>query len=392
MSGSALKILHVIPAVAPRYGGPSKLVIEMCAALIQAGHRADIVTSNADGDGVLPLPVHQFITYQGVRCMFFERRLGESFKFAPGMYRWLRNYVNDYDLVHIHGIFSWSSYAASRACQQRSIPYILRPLGSLDPWALKRKPIRKKVLRWIYVRRMVRNACQLHFTSAREQKASASYLRGVKSVVIPNAVKFSEFESVKPREINIQTFADILGSQFILFLGRLDPKKKLELLIRSFSQLPGAEKYKLVIAGDGENPYVSRLKSFTRTTPTSERVAFVGWVKDDLKILLLKSCELFVLISENENYGISVAEAMASGRAVVVNKEVYISDQIQQAGAGWVIGDDSELTDVLDTALRDHTERNRRGERGRNLVRDRYSWNTVICRLESVYLDCTNVN
>ena len=392
MSGSALKILHVIPAIAPRYGGPSKLVVEMCAALIQAGHRADIITSNADGVGVLPLPLQRFVTYQGVRCLFFERKLGEAFKFAPGMHRWLRESVGDYDLVHIHGIFSWSSFAASLACQRRSKPYILRPLGSLDPWALKRKSIRKKVLKWIYVRKMVRNACLLHFTSEREQKASAGYLPKVKSVVVPNAVRASEFRSVKPAESTRHALADILGSKFILFLGRLDPKKKLELLIRSFSRLAGAEEYKLVIAGDGENPYAAQLKSIAQTTSASGRVMFVGWVKDDMKILLLKSCELLVLISENENYGISVAEAMASGRAVVVNKEVYISEQIEQAGAGWVIEDDSELTAVLETALRNRAELNRRGERGRNLVQDRYSWNTVIKKLESVYLDCANLN
>ena len=392
MSGTALKVLHVIPAVAPRYGGPSKLVVEMCAALIQAGHQAEIVTSNADGDSVLPLPLQQFVRYQGINCLFFERRYGEGLKFAPGMYRWLRDHVDAYDLVHIHGIFSWSSFAASWACRLRSVPYILRPLGSLDPWSLQRKTIRKKLLGWIYVHKMLRNACLLHYTSDREQSASANYLRAVKGVVVPNAVEASEFERVIPREPHELVLRQISGSRFILFLGRLDPKKKLEILIRSFSQLPERKKYKLVIAGDGEITYVSRLKDLASSTSISGQILFIGWVNADLKTLLLQSCELLVLISENENYGISVAEAMATGRAVVVNRAVYISDQIQRAGAGWVIEHERELTDVLDTALCDQAECQRRGERGRNLVRDRYSWNAVIGKLESMYLDCLSLH
>ena len=138
------------------------------------------------------------------------------------------------------------------------------------------------------MRRMVRKACLLHYTSKREQEVSAEYLRGVKSEVVPNAVKVSEFNRAIPQLTIEQTLKDILDSRFILFLGRLDPKKKLELLIRSFCQLPERKKYQLVIAGDGEANYAARLKELANNSPIPGHIKFVGWVKDDLKVLLLQ--------------------------------------------------------------------------------------------------------
>ena len=388
MQGPSLKILHVIAAVAPRYGGPSQLVLEMCAALNEAGHRAEIVTSNADGKGVLAQPLHQFVNYKGVRCLFFNRKYGEGLKYSPGLYAWLRRQVAEYDLVHIHGVFSWSSFAASKACQTRSVPYILRPLGSLDPWSLRHKATRKKILMWLWVQRMVNMASCVHYTSEREQHASESGQKLGRGIVIPNGVEVPHLAHGELKDLLKNTIPELAGVPYILFLGRLVPKKKLELLIRSFSRLSESRDRKLVIAGTGDSTYIEKLKYLVAETKSVDHVVFPGWVEGEIKAALLGECALFVLISDNENYGISVAEAMAAGRAVIVNKNVYLYDQVQQARAGWVIENEEDLDKVLSAALRDDAECERRGKRGSTLVRDRLSWNRVISQLEQVYRAC----
>lgn len=391
MQGSVLKILHVIAAVAPRYGGPSQLVLEMCAALNGAGHRAEIVTSNADGAKVLGQPIQRFVIYKGVRCLFFSRKYSEGIKYAPGMYKWLQRHVAEYDLVHIHGIFSWSSFAASKACQTQSVPYILRPLGSLDPWSLGHKAIRKKILIWLWVRRMANKACRVHYTSGREQQASELGQKLGRGVVVPNAVVFSQPLQGASGNLLKNAVPELAGTRYILFLGRLVPKKKLELLIKCFSRLPASKDQKLVIAGTGEPVYIEKLKRLVTETQSADRIVFPGWAEGEFKAALLQECALFVLISDNENYGISVAEAMAAGRAVIVNKSVYLYEQIQQAKAGWVIEDDSELYGVLDAAIQNHDECTQRGERGRSLVRNQFCWDRVIKHLEQVYLTCNTL-
>lgn len=388
MQGSSLKILHVIAAVAPRYGGPSQLVLEMCAALNGAGHRAEIVTSNADGANVLGQPIQRFVIYKGVRCLFFSRKYGEGIKYAPGMYKWLQRHVADYDLVHIHGIFSWSSFAASNACQTQSVPYILRPLGSLDPWSLRQKAIRKKILMWLWGRRMANKACRVHYTSGREQQASELGRKLGRGVVVPNAVESSQLDHSRSKDLLKNAVPVLAGARYTLFLGRLVPKKKLGLLIRSFSRLPPSKSQKLVIAGTGEPVYIEKLKRLVAETQSADRIVFLGWVEGELKTALLQECALFVLVSDNENYGISVAEAMAAGRAVVVNKNVYLCRQIGEATAGWVIENDTELDGVLESALKNYAECERRGERGRSLVRNQFCWDRVVRQLEQVYQTC----
>ncbi|MGI9316086.1 MAG: glycosyltransferase [bacterium] len=388
MHGARLRILHVIAAVAPRYGGPSKLVLEMCAALNSAGHHAEVVTSNADGEAILNQPLHRFVEYKQVRCLFFARLFGEGLKYASGMHTWLQHHVSDYDLVHIHGVFSWSSLVASNACQNRSVPYILRPLGSLDPWSMTRKSLRKKVLMRLCVRKMLYGACRIHYTSLGEQHAAEQLLDSGRGVVVPNAVDVSQFAADMPHHQILHGLPDLSGSRYILFLGRLVAKKKLELLITSFSQMQVSYDIKLIIAGSGDPDYRNKLEKLASEGPVAGQIIFLDWIEGADKTALLRDCSLFVLVSENENYGISVAEAMASGRAVVVNKGVYLCDQIQQAQAGWVIQNDSELADTLSVAMQDDAERGRRGECGRRLVINQFSWKVIVTQLEELYLAC----
>ncbi|MGB5705510.1 MAG: glycosyltransferase [Arenicellales bacterium] len=390
MQGSALKILHVIPAVAPIYGGPSKLVLSMCSALNHKGHQSEIVTSSADGHGSLNQPLHRFIDYQGVRCLFFARKLGEGFKYAPGMSAWLHQHVTDYDLVHIHGVFSWSSIAASKACLTRSVPYLVRPLGSLDPWSLKRKSLQKRFLTWLWVERMLQRASRIHYTSAREQREAERGRNIGKGVVLPAAIDIRQLEYEPSPDWFAENFPALSGCQYILFLGRLVPKKKLENLIEAFGRIEVNDGLKLVIAGAGEPEYCEKLRGLARRSAAVQRIIFMNWVEGGAKIALIRNCSLFVLISDNENFGIAVAEAMACGRAVVVNQGVYLCDHILENQSGWVIDKDTELAAVLDSAMQNKAERLRRGARGRGLVKQRFTWDCVVTQLENLYHDCAD--
>src|SRR5687768_7405033 len=104
-----MKVLHVIPSVAARYGGPSRAVVEMCAALYGQGIETLIASTDADGDKRLEVELGKPTTFQGVPAIFFTRQWTESYKYSHPLAVWLDEHVADFEVVHIHAVFSHSS-------------------------------------------------------------------------------------------------------------------------------------------------------------------------------------------------------------------------------------------------------------------------------------------
>ena len=147
--------LHVIPSIAPRYGGPSSAVVGMSNALQHAGVAVQIATTDADGPTRLRVPHGTSVEWAGVPTVFFPRQWSESFKYSRPLAGWLTDHVAGFDVVHIHAVFSHACLAAASACRRRRVPYIVRPLGTLDPWSLQQKTVKKQVLWHFGVRSML---------------------------------------------------------------------------------------------------------------------------------------------------------------------------------------------------------------------------------------------
>ena len=372
-----MKVLHVIPAIAPRYGGPSQLVLDMCRALNESGVEAHIATTNADGLGVLDVPLKRFTNYNGVDCIFFKKNFSEAYKFSNGLAVWLGAHVSDYDVVHIHAVFSHSTWSAGRACQRANIPYIIRPLGSLDPWSMQRRSRLKGLLLTMGLRDILLRAKAIHYTTLLEKDKAESLLSLNNGVVIPNAITRAEQSEGKPEY-----------EDYILYLGRLHEKKKLPELIEGFGTWkkdhPDQET-KLILAGDGEDSYVDRLKSGIAYFGLTEDVILQGWVEGAEKQSLIKHAKLMVLISENENYGISIVESMAAGVPVLVNKGVYLYPDISEAHAGWVSDERNTISDKLKEALMDSEKRAEFGKNAKKLVEENFYWERVTNRVKDLY-------
>ena len=175
-----LKVLHVIPAVAQRYGGPSQVVFEMCRAIESHGVDVLLATTDADGRGSLSVEIGKPVDYQGTQTIFFRRQWSQRFGYSSGLARWLNDNVKKFDAAHIHAVFSHPCLAAAKACLKQSVPYIVRPLGSLDPWSMKQKPFRKRLMWHLAAGRMLRQAAAVHADphrrrSLRRRNGSSTY-------------------------------------------------------------------------------------------------------------------------------------------------------------------------------------------------------------------------
>lgn len=383
-----MKILHVIPAVAARYGGPSRAVFEMCRALGESGAEVFVATTDADGPGRLAVETGTPFVYEGVETIFFARQLSERFGYSRGLARWLKLNAPGFDVVHIHAVFSHPCVAAARACRLSRVPYIVRPLGSLDPWSMKQKPWRKRLLWHAAAGRMLREAAAIHYTTREEQRLAESTLGLAGGVIIPLGVEVKDVGGANGFRHNHPALSD---GPYVLALSRLHPKKNLEALIAAFLSLSAREdfaRWRLVIAGDGEEDYVARLK---RSAAGSSRIVFTGWLDGDDKALALRGTELLALPSRQENFGLCVAEALAGGVPVIVSRHVNLAAEIEETQAGWVTGlEQHELERTLAEAMSDTNERHRRGRAGRDFAARHLAWPQVATQLVALYQSVIN--
>ena len=133
-----MKVLHVIPSISERSGGPGQAIIPMCRALRDNGVDVLLATTNegmvGKGQGAKGKRY-----WKEVPAIFFPVQLGRSLKYSRPFSKWLDENVSEFDVVHIHAVFNHACMAAARACRKKGVPYIVRPLGTLDPWSMKQK-------------------------------------------------------------------------------------------------------------------------------------------------------------------------------------------------------------------------------------------------------------
>ena len=366
-----MRILHVIPSVAERSGGPATAIVPMCRALMQQGMDV-LLLSTTDGLS----ETRDAVEYKGVPAMLFPPQLGASFKYSRPLASWLSSNIKNFELVHIHAVFNHSSIAASQACRKAGVPYIIRPLGTLDPWSMTQKSLRKRLFWQVSGKAMLRDAAAVHYTSEVEKLSTERHLGLNHGRVVALGIETH----------SNGTRARVFAEPYVLVLSRLHPKKGLDVLIEAFLSLSNNgnfENWRLVIAGDGPPDYVSKLKLAANSQP--DRIVFTGWLEDDKKHAVLGGASLLALPSYQENFGLCVMEALSHSVPVLVSPDVNLATEIVSANAGWIAAvDKNALAEKLAEALADHDELAKRGHAGKQLSQ-KYSWENAATGLAILY-------
>jgi glycosyltransferase involved in cell wall biosynthesis len=365
-----MKVLHVIPSLGPKRGGPSMAAQLMATACARAGVSVDVATTNDNERELLDVPIATPVERNGARYFYFHRDM-YPYTVSRGLARWVRAKVKDYDVVHIHALFSFSSTVGARAAARSKVPYILRPLGTLAPYGMSQHAMLKRISWNVFERRMITNAAAVHFTSGAERD-EAKRLAAFKSEVVPLGIDVAAYDNSERSE----------GKALrVLFLSRIHPKKQLEMLLRAIAVVPDIV---LDVAGSGETAYVQSLKQLTAQLGITHRVRWLGHLEGEQKSNALREAHAFVLASMNENFGIAVVEALASGLPVIVSRGVAIHQEIEAAGAGLIADDEATLATSL-ASLRDIGARTRMGEQARLLAERSFSIDAMASGLIGMY-------
>ncbi|MEC4816546.1 MAG: hormogonium polysaccharide biosynthesis glycosyltransferase HpsP [Scytonema sp. PMC 1069.18] len=387
-----MRILQIVPSISLIYGGPSQMVLGLAPALAREGMDVTVLTTDSNGDiGQPPLdvPLNCLVQQEGYQIVYFRCSPFRRYKFSVDLLRWLNRHACEFNLAHIHALFSPVSSFAASVCRQQKLPYIMRPLGTLDPADLRKKKQLKKLYAAILERPNLAGAAAIHFTSVQEAKVSERFGVSTRDLVIPLGVKGNgEIGKWGDKEVrhNLGVPENV---PLVLFMSRIDPKKGLNLLLPALEGLLAEGlKFHFVLAGTNpQDPnYEESIKLQIQSSSLRSHTTITGFVTGELKSGLLKAADLFVLPSYYENFGIAVAEAMVAGTPVIVSDQVHIYQEVRDSESGWVSTMDvSNLTQLLRTALQDPMERQRRGLRAQEYALQEYSWDAIARQMIQAY-------
>jgi glycosyltransferase involved in cell wall biosynthesis len=384
-----MKILHLIPSISSLRGGPSVAALEMVGAQRQLGLDAAILTTNDAGPGVdATIPLGQWFEHQGVPVLAFRRWSPpvpalREFAISPALNRWLAAHLHDYQMLHIHALFSWPSTTAMAMAHRAGIPYVLSTIGQLNCWSLSQSAGRKRLFLRLIERRNLANAAALHFTTVDERDQAASLGLPTTPWVIPLGVHLPDFTALSPSLLE----AELTQPTTFLFLSRIHPKKQLERLIDALAllqqRLPQAL-WQLRIAGAGEPAYLQSLRQQIVHAEITDRCHWLGFLEGQAKWQALQQADWFVLPSASENFGIAAIEALAAGTPPILSPEVAVSASIASAGAGLITpAEPQALSEVLEVALAGPPPEMQAA--ARSLASTTYSWPAIAAQLQQAY-------
>ncbi|MBC7489090.1 MAG: glycosyltransferase [Glaciimonas sp.] len=387
-----MKILQVSPAYYPAIsiGGPIFSMLELEKQLIAEGHFVDTLTTHL---GLTEAEKQQQPLDSIINCSEQNRRIYKRFyghphyTFSPSTLIWLMRHVNEYDVVLINGIWNFPILAAAIACRIRNVPYFIFPHGTLsvDAVSLKRATT-KAVLLALFVRRIVKGALRVVFTTRMEERKVLAYIGGrVNAFVLPNMVDSKEFQHLPARGNFRARFGVAPDVTVLLHYGRVAKVKGVIDSVRALAAVrERIPNILYVIAGGCEPNYRQEIEIEAKTCGVSENIFFTGLLERSEGLRALVDADLFILPSVSENFGMAVVEAMLCELPVLISDNVGISFDVGKARAGAVVTltpDGKALASAIVGLLLDETALRVLGQAGRRFALENYDTPAVRSQL-----------
>lgn len=367
-----MKILHTISSMGVNAGGPTTCTFNLLKGLRAQDVEAHLLTydvNSAGGD--------QLISNSDDFIKLVPPPKHSRFGYSKQWSKWLGHYA-DYDLYHVNALWQYPTHATLKAARLKNKPCIISTHGMLYPEGLKKSKWIKKLSLFLYQHKDLKNATAFHATSEQEK----NYIRdfGLKQpiAVIPNAIDSNNFG--RPN------FEYKTGKRKVGFMGRLNPIKNLEALIKAWAiAFEVTKQHELVIMGDGDRAYKESLLKLAINLNV-HNIAYTGFVTGKTQDDLLSQLSYLVLPSKSENFGMVVPEALWKGIPVIASKGTPWEELKTYSCGWWSDNDVNSLSNVLRTALQlDEKERLAMGKKGSQLISTKYTTSAVGKMMKAYY-------
>lgn len=341
MDKKRLNILFITPAYYPaiQWGGPARSVHMLAKELVLLGHKVTVYTTafglekNVSRENILDAVRVNYFSYIPIGRWFF------SFVLLKELLKKMRYF----DVFHIHLIWDPVCLVAGFMLALKKKRYIVSPRGALEWRLIKRRSFLKKMIVYhLFLRFILKRAYALHFTTDYEKDEFIKFT-GLKKrqAVIFNLFEKEEFK--KKADPALLKKWDLVSKKYILYFGRINWKKGIEILVRAFYEFRQRHLgFMLVIAGPDENDYKKQIEKEVDDLGIRNEVIFTGLVDGELRIALFQNASLFILPSYSENFGMVVVEALAAEIPVIISDKVGLKDLLERYDAGLVFELDEE--------------------------------------------------
>jgi glycosyltransferase involved in cell wall biosynthesis len=382
-----LRILHVTPSFYPAwaYGGVARCTYELCRTLVRQGADVTVWTTDVlDAAHRLrerPDPV------EGVRVRHFpnvSNRLAYHLQlYLPrGLRAHAHAHLPHFDLVHLHAHRHLLNAIVAAAARQASVPYVLTGHGTVP--AIERRLLVKRCVDALGARALLHGAARCIGVSAAEvEQLRAAGVAAASIRVIPNGVRLEEF-AVLPARGEFRRAHGLGDAPLVLFVGKITPRKGVDVLIRALAQLP--PDVQVVVAGNFMMP-ARPLHRLAQQLGVEQRVHFVGFLAEAQKLAAYADADVVAYPSVHEIFGLVPFEALMCGTPVVVCDDSGCGEVVAQAGGGLLVpyGQPAALAAALRTLLLDPTRRSRCAAKGRRYVEHQLGWDHIAERTLALY-------
>ena len=390
-----MKLLCVTPSYWPafRYGGPIASNHNLNRALVKKGIDVTVYTTNVGLDKKISL--NQEVNVNGVKVTYFNfikffEFLGTTgWQFSLELTHALKRNLNSVDIVYLPAVWNYPTTVAVYYCRKYRKPYIVALKGVLYPYTKNKNAWKKWPYYKLFAEKNIKNATAIHYTSEDEAIRCHSLFLGLKNqaIIIPNGIELSEFNNLPARDNLRKRYPILKDKKIILFLGRINWIKGLDILVKAYSRLvKERDDVHLLIVGSDEKGYGEKVRSWLKNEGVLERVTFAGMLSGREKLEAFAGSDVFVLPSYSENFGMAVVEAMSCNLPVIISDKVGIYEEVEKAKAGFIIHtDENELYSAMVKILDNKQESLEMGRRGRKLVEEHFASEKVADKMIKVF-------
>lgn len=382
-----MRVLHVTISMDASWGGPSAFVAGLASAQAKLGAEVTVASSAPAGSS----PREVVFCGRDVAVDIFPQGRFSRFwtGFSRPYARFIASQAAQHDVIHAHELWHYPLYMASRESRKRGIPLVITPHGCLAPLALSNDRLLKGIYSPLVQRPILNSASLVHVLTGQEEQDTRSYGVSSPTTVIPAGVEIGP--SHGSSEASTGTAPPDGKEPFqVLFLGRIIPNKGAGLLIDAVASLrEKGHNVRLTMAGPCSPEYRSHLQDRIESLDAKSAICFPGFVTGSEKDMVFAGADLFVLPSYSEGFSIAVLEAMAHSLPVVLSPQCNFPEAAQAGAALEVEPAVDPLTDALESLLENPEEARQMARRGRALVEEQYSWETIAAQFLEAYRKLT---
>jgi glycosyltransferase involved in cell wall biosynthesis len=374
-----ISVVEAIASISKYAGGTGMFMSDICHFLPDALGEPSLLTGTWAGVPDLPIDSRVHVEKVIARRHLFSRSLKPGRQDTIAAFQRIDTEMS-IDVVHLHGI--WLDFCRDAAIWSRLNErcFVVSPHGMLEPWALNHKKWKKKLAYALYQKQDLQQARAFHACSVQEAESIRNLGFKQPIAVIPNGVQLPDLPTEKLKLNKLET-----EKKTALFLSRIHPKKGLPMLLNAWKQLAPID-WRLVIAGNDDGGYVPALEALIESLGLLDQVEFVGPLFGEAKEEAYLNADLFVLPSYSENFGIVVTEALGY-QVPVLTTTGCPWQELETENCGWWVEPTPEgIEQGLKAALAtSDAERREMGQRGRELVENRYLWPAIASNMSVFY-------